>query len=132
MRLMIADDIVKARKRMRYTWIAVFVYAAISLFVALSSFSGVNYEAQSSWSTRQFAFVMGEVGLMMVLAFGVLKRIRAAAVLLFFYFLVSKVTVYSIGMGVWRALPLQLVLGYLFFQGMRGAFTFHHLTHRKY
>lgn len=128
---MIADDVVKARRRMRNAWIAGFISAGISLIVALSSFSGSGAEAQRSWTTGQFAFVLTEAGLTAALSYGIVKRFRAAAVLLFFCFFIIKVTAYSMGFGKLPALPLQLLFGYLFFQGMRGALTFHHLTHPR-
>ena len=69
---------------------------------------------------------------MAVLAYGVLRRVRAAAVLLFFYFLISRIPLLAIGVMKPEVLPLQLLFGYLFFQGMRGALTFHYLTHPHY
>jgi hypothetical protein len=129
MRLLIADDVVKARKRMRNAWIAGFAAAGIGLINALISFPSAAAESQGGWSNGQFVFVMLESSLMAGLAYGILKRIRAAAVLLFFYFLISRIPLLAMGLIRLEVLPLQLLFGYLFFQGMRGALTFHHLTH---
>jgi hypothetical protein len=76
--------------------------------------------------------VLVEAALLAGLAWGVLKRGRAAAGALFFYFLASNSVAYALGWGNFTALPVMLLLGYLFFQGMRGACTYHHLTHPRY
>jgi hypothetical protein len=129
MKLLIADDVVKARKRMRNAWIAGFAAAGVGFINALISFPSAASDSQGGWSNGQFVFVMLESSLMAVLAYGVLKRTRAAAVLLFFYFLISRIPLLAMGLMRLEVLPLQLLFGYLFFQGMRGALTFHYLTH---
>jgi hypothetical protein len=129
MKLLIADDVVKARKRMRNAWIAGFAAAGIGLINALISFPSAASESQGGWSNGQFIFVMLESSLMAALAYGVLKRIRSAAVVLFAYFLISRIPLLAMGLMRLEVLPLQLLFGYLFFQGMRGALTFYHLTH---
>jgi hypothetical protein len=126
---MIADDVVKARKRMRNAWIAGFAAAGIGFINALISFPSAASESQGGWSNGQFVFVMLESSLMAGLACGVLKRLRAAAVVLFFYFVISRIPLLAMGLMRLEVLPLQLLFGYLFFQGMRGALTFHYLTH---
>jgi len=131
MRLLIADDVVKARKRMRNAWIAGFAAAGIGLINALISFPSAASESQGGWSNGQFIFVILESSLMAGLAYGVFKRIRAAAVSLFFYFLISRIPLLAMGLMRLEVLPLQLLFGYLFFQGLRGALTFHHLTHSR-
>ena len=129
MKLLIADDVVKARKRMRNAWIAGFAAAGVGLINALISFPSAHADSQGGWSNGQFIFVMLESSLMAGLAYGVLKRTRAAAVLLFAYFVISRIPLLAMGLMRLEVLPLQLLFGYLFFQGMRGALTFHHLTH---
>lgn len=129
MKLMVANDVVRARKRMRNAWIAGFVSAGLGFINALIFFSGTDSAAQGSWSAGQFTFVMIESSLMAALSHGVLKRMRATAVLLFLYFLISRIPLLAMGLIRPEVLPVQLLFGYLFFQGMRGALTFHHLTH---
>lgn len=130
MKLMIAGDVVKARKRMRNAGFFAFVSAGILSIGALMSFGGVDAEGTPLISGWQFSFVMAEAGLTAALACGVLKRMRVAAVLLFFGFFVIKTAAFFFGVGKPGVLLLHLVIfGYLFFQGMRGAFTFHYLTH---
>ena len=98
------------------------------------------------WSGGQLAFVLSESTLMAILAFGVLKRWRPAAVLLFFYFAISRIVLIALGpialqepsdvptflLEVLRFLLVNAVVAYLFFQGIRGTLVFHYLTHPDY
>ncbi|HLF03754.1 MAG TPA: hypothetical protein VI855_00830 [Dehalococcoidia bacterium] len=134
MKLLIGGDLAAARRRMRHAGIAGFVAAAISLSVAVMSYGAEDPEGRAlleggGWA---FAFVVVEAVLLAGLSWGVLKRGRAAGVALFGYFLASKSVAYALGWGNLTALPVMLLLGYLFFQGMRGACTYHHLTHPVY
>ena len=80
---------------------------------------------------RAFIFVMVEASLTAFLAFGVLKRNRAAASLLFFGFFVVKTAAFFAGVGKPILLVHLVIFGYFFFQGMRGALTFHQFTHPR-
>jgi hypothetical protein len=128
MRLMVANDVVRARKRIRNAWIAGFVLAGLGFINALIFFSGADSTDQGSWSTGQLVFVTAESSLMVVLSYGVLKRMRASAILLLLYFLISRIPLLALGVMRFEVLPIQLLVGYLFFQGLRGALTFHQLT----
>ena len=131
MKLMIGDDLVKAQKRMRYAGIAGFVSVAILFVGALMSFGGVDAAGTPLIGGRAFTFVMAEASLTAFLAFGVLKRNRAAASLLFFGFFVVKTAAFFAGVGKPILLVHLVIFGYFFFQGMRGALTFHQLTHPR-
>ena len=91
---MTSGDLVQARRRMRFAWVAGFIWAGISLFNAginaLGLIFGFDAEGQPWWSGGQLTFVLAESTLIVVLAFGVLKRWRPAAVLLFFYFVIIQ------------------------------------------
>ena len=87
----------------------------------------------------QFLFVLAEAGLVAGLAAGVLKRSRAAAALLLFYQVVSKLALFGLaafGLGPGNlnlvSVVLNLAFAYLFFQGLRGVLTWHYLTHPYY
>ncbi|MFQ6028507.1 MAG: hypothetical protein ACE5Q6_13535 [Dehalococcoidia bacterium] len=132
MRFLIGKDLERARKRMRYAWIAGFVAAGINFAVALMTFPVEEAGGVDPIGGVAFALVMLEAALLAVLAYGVRKQKRAAAVALLLYFILSKIISYSVGIGSLTALPLQLIFAYLFFQGMRGALTFYYLTHPEY
>jgi len=137
-RLMVGNDVDRARKRMRYAWIAGFAWAAVGLVNALVFFSGFDAETQTLWSGGQFAFVIIESAVMAALSYGVVKRLRLAAALLFFYFWISRIPLLALGIISLEAPPdlfrflLQVLVAYLLFQGMRGAFTCYYLTHPYY
>jgi hypothetical protein len=119
---------------MRHAWVGGFVAAAINLATTFMSLPRVDPEGRALWEGGgwAFAFVLVETALLAGLSWGVVKRQRAAGVGLFCYFLASKSIAYALGWGNFTALPVMLLLGYLFFQGMRGACTYHHLTHPRY
>ena len=130
-RLMTGGDVNQARRRMRYAWVAAFIWVGIFLFNA-----GANALV---WSGGQLAFVLGESTMVAILAFGVLKRRRPAAVLLFFYFAISRIVFIALGPialqeppDILRFLLIEAVVAYLLFQGIRGSLVFHYLTHPHY
>ena len=131
MKLMIGDDLVKAQKRMRYAGIAGFVSAGIGFIVAFMAVGGADAAGTPLIGGRAFTFVMAEASLTAFLAFGVLKRNRAAASLLFFGFFAVKTAAFFAGVGKPILLVHLVIFGYFFFQGMRGALTFHQLTHPR-
>ncbi len=141
-RLMTSGDLDQARRRMRFAWIAGFIWVGISLFSAvinaLGLFFGWDAEGQPWWSGGQLAFVLAESTLMASLSLGVLKRGRPAAVLLFLYFGASRLVLIALGVtvlqepsDVLRFLLIETVVAYLLFQGMRGSLVFHLLTHSQ-
>jgi hypothetical protein len=138
-RVLIGRDITQARGRLRWAWIAGFSWAAVGLLNALLLFSGFDSEVENLWSGGQFAWVVVESGLMALLSYGVLKRVRLTAVSLFFYFWISRIPLLALGWipvegspDVARLLVMQVLPAYLFLQGMRGVLTFHFLTHPPY
>ena len=141
-RLMTSGDLEQARRRMRFAWVAGFIWAGISFFNAginaLGLIFGFDAEGQPWWSGGQLAFVLAESTLVASLSFGVLKRWRRAAVLLFFYFGTSRIILIALGLISLQQPPdilrflVQVVVAYLFFQGLRGTLVFHYLTHSQY
>lgn len=141
-RLMSGGDVDQARRRMRYAWLAGFIWAGISFFnagaIGIGIIFGFDAEGQPQWSGGQLAFVLVESTLVASLAFGVLKRWRPAAVLLFFYFAISRIVLIALGLIALQQsadllrLLVQVVVAYLFFQGIRGSLAFHYLTHPHY
>ena len=134
-RVLVGKDITQARRRIRWAWIAGFAFAAIGLINALLLFSGFDSEVENLWSRGQFAWVVFESGLMAVLSYGVFKRARVAAVSLFLYFWISRIPLLALGWisleeppDLARFLIMQVLVAYLFLQGMRGVLTFHFLT----
>ena len=121
-RALIGGDITQARRRIRWAWIAGFSWAVIGLLNALLLFSGFDAEVENLWSTGQFLLVLGESALMAVLSYGLLQRVRAAAVTLFFYFWISRIPLLALGLISLEEPPdvarflLQVLVAYLSFR----------------
>ena len=139
--MLVSGDLERARKRMRNAWIAGFAWSAFIFVGAMglllpSVMFGI--ETLGPIDLGRFIYAIVEVGLMGVLAYGVFSRRCSAATLLFCYFAVSRVVLVAIGEVRFDEPPdmvrllIQVGVGYLFFQGMRGAWTRNHLTHPQY
>jgi hypothetical protein len=138
-RLMVGSDIDRARQRMRNAWIAGFIWSALSFMGAVAGIWGLAPGAEQGTWLGLFIPVVLEVGLVAYFSYGVLQRRRWAATLLFFYFWISRIAWVVIGQislqsgpQIAQFLVLHVLPAYLFFQGMRGAWTFSYLTHPQY
>jgi hypothetical protein len=138
-RLLVHDDIDRARKQMRNAWIVGFIWTALSFMGAVAGIWGLAPDAEEGTGLGLFILVILEVGLVAYLSYGVLQRRRWAATLLFLYFWISRIPWIAVGLislqsgpDVARFLVVQVLPAYLFFQGMRGAWTFFYLTHPQY
>ena len=138
-RLMVGRDIEQARRRMRNAWIAGFIWTALSFMGAVAGIWGLSSETPEGPGLTLFILAVLEVGLVAYLSYGVLQRRRWAATLLFFYFWISRIPWIAVGLislqtgpDIARFFVLQVLPAYLFFQGMRGAWTFFYLTHPQY
>lgn len=138
---LIGTDLVQARKRILWGCGAGMAAAIVNFIVIMSTYfvgdTGVEGVVQPS--RGEFIFVLVEAALVAILAIGVLKRSRAAAATLLGYQLLSKTVLFGLaafGLGPGNlnlvSLVLNLVFAYLFFQGLRGVLTWHHLTHPRY
>lgn len=104
-------DIEKANKAIRNAWIGgIIVGVAVFIFVLPAD-----------------PFYLIDVFIIFGLTFGVYKKNRASAVMLFLYFIISKIFMF-IESGNLMSLPLALILSYLFFDGLRGTFSYHKIT----
>ena len=135
---LIGSDIEQARKRMRWGGIAGIAAAVINFVVAVVTYFGdASVEGVIQPGGWAFLFVLAEAGLMTVLAVGLLRKNRHAAILLLGYHVFSKVALFGlaavgVGPGSLRAIPFHLVFAYMFFQGWRGVLTWRYLTRPEY
>jgi hypothetical protein len=115
-------DLEKARKYNRNAWIAGSVSAGLTLAVTVLALAGISL----------FGFTilnLLDVLLMAGLSFGIYKKSRICAVSLFVYFAASKVMMW-VSMRSAAGLPLALVFGYFFYQGIMGTFAYHKLSNQ--
>ena len=139
--MLVSGDLDAARKRMRNAWIAGFAWSAFIFVGAMGLLLPTvmfGVPTLGPIPMGQFAYFIVEVGLMGFLAYGVFRGRRSAATLLFCYFAVSRVVLVAFGEVRFDGPPdfvrllIQAGVAYLFFQGMRGAWTHHHLTNPQY
>jgi hypothetical protein len=139
-RLMAGNDLEKARKRIRNAWIAGFIWSAWSFTgVAVALIGRLTNETDARLPLGLLVFAVVEVGLVAFLSYWMMRHSRSAATLLFFYFWMSRVFWIATGLIRLDSGPyiagfflVQVLPAYLFFQGMRGVWTFYYLTHPQY
>jgi hypothetical protein len=74
----------------------------------------------SAWNLLDVAVIAG-------LTFGIYRKSRACAIIMLVYFIGSKLLLWSETKSV-SGLPMALIFGWFFFQGIRGTFTWHALN----
>ena len=112
-----------ALKHIKQAWVAGLISAGITLLVILVAASGSTVFAELGidwWSLIDVVVILG-------LAFGLYKKSRICAVLLFVYFVGSKIILWAT-VGSVRGVPMAILFGYFFFQGIRGTFAYHSLS----
>ena len=117
----IPDEIAK---KIKNGWIA----ATISgLFTFGITILAVNFGTMSSlfdiWTSI-------DVVLIFLLAFGIYKKSRVAASIMFVYFLLSKIWLIT-ETGKFNGIILSVVFLYFYFQAMIGTFQYHKLINTK-
>ena len=124
---------------MRFGWLAGFVWAGISFLGAVGAMlAPVIAEAPSELHLGQYIFAIIEVGIIAYLSFGLMQRRPTAATLLFLYFILSRIALVFIGLitlgqpSDYILLLKEGIFAFLFFQALRGALTYYHLTHPQY
>ena len=108
-------DIEKANRAIKSAWIVAAISAGLTLIFAITGLFGLDLSAL--WIV---IVVLG-------LAFGVYKRNRACAVILFVYWVVGAIWEITVS-GLIGSLPLRIVFAILFFWGIRGTFAYHRLA----
>jgi len=112
-------DIEKAEKAIKGAWIAGVISGSITLLVAVLALVGVRIFNFSAWTFIDVALVFG-------LAYGIYRKNRVCAVIMFVYFVISKIYM-MFTVGGLAGLPLAILFSYFFFQGIRGTFAYHKL-----
>jgi serine/threonine-protein kinase len=114
-------DIPETLKKIKNAWVAVVFFGCLTLLAALIAMPGIKMLHFSAWS-------LIDVALMFCLAFGIYKRSRTCAVLMFIFFISAQING-IIETGELRA--LAIVFGYFFWQGIFGTFAYHKLNNRR-
>ena len=110
-------DMAKADAAIKNAWIAGIISGVITLIVTVVAMSGYSFMGFSALNLLDVALIFG-------LTFGIYRKSRVCAVIMLIYFVGSKIYLWM-DTGKLSGLPLALLFGYYFFQGMLGTFTYH-------
>ena len=110
-----AMDKDKANNAIKSAWIAAIVSAGFTLIAAVTGLFGLDLSA------------LWIVIVMLGLAFGIYKKNRACAVILFVYWVVGAIWEIAVS-GLTGSLPLGIVFAICFFWGIRGTFAYHRIV----
>jgi len=109
----------KALKYIKSAWGLAIVCSLITLLgIIISVLGNNNFLGSSLYDLIDVVFLLG-------IAFGVYKKSRVCAVILFIYFALSKIYMLSSGMSNIGGLMVSIAFGTCFFQGIRGTIHYH-------
>ena len=110
-------------KHIKYAWVAGVISGSMTLLLILIAASGSTMVAELGvdwWSLIDVVAIFG-------LSLGIYKKSRVCALLMFIYFVGSKIILWAT-MGNVGGVPLAILFGYFFFQGIRATFAYHSLS----
>ena len=107
--------------KIRNAWGAAVVSGVMSLIFLLASFVA-DKTGRAGFDTLDLI----DISMFFILAIGIYLRSRTAAVAMFFYFLATKLVLWSTPEGMNGGWVLfDLLFLYFFFEGIRGTLAFH-------
>ena len=108
-----------AAKKIKNAWVAGLISVGVTFAFVLISFAGESVVGVDAWAFIDTAIMLG-------LSYGVYRKSRACAVLLFAFFITTKLIMWGIAGNV-SGLPVALVFMWFFAQGIMGTFQHHKL-----
>lgn len=112
-------------KKIKNAWVAGAISGGLTLVVVLIAiFSGKDIAGIDAWSLIDVVFILG-------FSYGVYRKSRTCAILLFVIFLLSKVITW-VDSGRPSGLPLALVFLWYYAQGIVGTFAYHKALREGY
>ena len=106
-------------KKIRNAWIACLVSAGVTLVVSLLALAGRRVGPFSGAELIDVVFILA-------LAFGISRKSRVCAVLMFCYFAISKVMLIT-STSQFNGLFMGLAFLYFYAMGVQGTFEYHKL-----
>lgn len=107
----------KAEQAIKSAWVFGLISGTLTLIITLASMSGIINFGFDIFSLFDVLAVWG-------LTFGVYKKSRVCAILLFTFFVISKI-IMMIETGKPGGVASIIIFGTVFFQGIRGTFYYH-------
>lgn len=116
--VVIPDDVAK---KIKHGWIAAIVSGVMTLaMILVVIYTNTTGNLVNAWNSL-------DVILIFLLAFGIYKKSRIAASVMFVYFLASKIMIIA-ETGKFNGMLLAIIFLYYFFQAMVGTFQYHKLV----
>jgi len=115
-------DLATAEKHIKRAWIVGTISGSLTLLLLLIASLSDDFLPQLGldlWSLIDVALIFG-------LAYGIYRKSRTCAIILFGYFIISKIFM-MIEMGQVGSLAISLLFLYFLFQGIRGSWAYHRL-----
>jgi serine/threonine-protein kinase len=104
-------------KKIKHAWVAGLVSGAITLLVTLLAVSGFKVLGFDAWEFLDVALILG-------LTYGIYRKSRVCALLMFLYFLASKILMF-VQSGKPNGIVMGIIFLYYFGQGVAGTFAYH-------
>lgn len=103
----------------RNGWIAAVVSGSVTLAFTVLAIAGTSLYDFDAWG-------LADVGLVFAMAYGIHRRSRICALILFLYFLQAKIFLFAAGASA-ASIPLALVFIYYFGRAVLGTLRHHRL-----
>ena len=119
-----SPEVKEARKHIKNACVAGIISGVLTLIIILISVgSGKAIAGLDAWGLIDVLLVFG-------LTYGIYRKSRVCAVVMFAYFIISKLIMWA-EIGKPTGLVMALIFGYYYFRGMQGTITYHKLIKRE-
>lgn len=118
------DEAIKATKNGA---IAALISGVVTFIITLIAITSDSEGVMSIWNDSLIFF---DVGFIFLCAFGMYKKSRLAAVVIFFYFIVAKIII-SIELNSVKGVSVALILLYFYGRAIQGSYVFHNLEKKN-
>lgn len=108
-----------AEKRIRDAWVMGIAAGIISILLTMIYATGAGFAHVDPWAWIEIVVIF-------VLSFGIYRKSRLSAILLLLFYVGSRV-IFWIDEQTLIGIPMALVFGYFFLQGVRGTIDIHRL-----
>lgn len=112
-------DLSQAQRSIRAAWICSLLSGGLTLAVTLAAMNSPEVALKTGFSAWNWL----DAGLVFGLAWGIFRKNRVCATVMFGYFIFSKVVQIAAGVASPGALVVGILFAWVYFNGIRGTFT---------
>ena len=109
----------ETRKHIKNAVITACISGTVTLIATLVAMNGTDVLGFSAWNFLDVFLIFG-------LGFGIYKKSRTCAILLFIYFLISKILIVMENGNI-GSMIFSIIFFYFYFYGIVGTFSYHKL-----